>query len=69
MFHYCFYALDTLSMLPQGYQYQFWTDFEDMQKIRKIWYYFRHETQSKQREIRVFKLRIKQNYSTIVFMP
>ena len=56
-------------MLPQGYQYQFWTDFEDMQKIRKIWYYFRHETQSKQREIRVFKLRIKQNYSTIVFMP
>ena len=25
---------------------QFWTDFEDMQKIRKIWYYFRHETQN-----------------------
>ena len=33
-------------MFPQGYQYHFWTDFEDMQKIRKIWYYFRHETQN-----------------------
>ena len=41
-----FYALDTLSMSPQRYQCQFWTDFEDLQKIRKIWYYFRHETQN-----------------------
>ena len=67
--HYSFYALDTLFMSPQKDQYQFGTDFEDMQKIRIIRYYFRHETQSKQREIQVFKLRIKQNYSTIVFMP
>ena len=33
-------------MSPQVYQYQFWTDFEDLQKIRKIWYSFRHETQN-----------------------
>ena len=56
-------------MSPQGYQYQFWTDFEDLQKIRKIRYSFRHENQSKQREIQVFKVQIKQKYSTIVFMP
>ena len=65
--HYSFYALDTLSMSPQKYQYQFRTDFEDMQKIRITRYYFRHETQSKQGEIHVFKFRIKQIYFTTVF--
>ena len=33
-------------MSPQRYQYQFWTDFEDMQKIPKIRFFFGHETQS-----------------------
>ena len=33
-------------MSPQGYQYQFWTNFEEMQKFRKIRYNFWHETQN-----------------------
>ena len=38
-------------------------------KIRRIRYYFRHETQSKPCEIHVFKVRIIQKQSTKVFMP
>ena len=55
------FALDALTMSPEGVSSNSGPVLIIRKKIEKIRYYFQHETQSKQCKIHVFEFRIEQN--------